>query len=414
MTKKVFLAYSFDKEKRDGLSMSDYQLGEWFCETIKNSKLNWSVQHAVDPEPRPIYNKVMDGIGGSNIVIVIFTARSLMAGTGNKVPPLWLLSEGAYAMGRLNDQYQNHRVFFFIEDGIDPNSLGLISAGGQEMMRFNRNNLKSEKRGILSFLGKIDRAVFGEVDELQVGDGYVQTSLHKIFLVYRNGFGTVHNIVDIRIKDAERFSTESSCCIRHRIWTHFGKFPSFGQMLDVPIHERKSKAFFYGMLTMHGNKNMNTPLYIAHGDTMHTNTREFDVKFLNQHGEPLKFKVNDTVRYQYAWGLPQMFPLYEDDLEKPVSDEITTKAYCLAELDNNHGKIGHATLEVRFERDAKHGCYGSLFSKTPISIATRAPRHPNKGVVCEVLNNLKPVKQVVDGGHEFDMWYERYIVNLNP
>lgn len=396
----VFFAHSMQKDPPSWSSVSDADVVSFFEKLLKK---RWQVISGKVAEARAIDDKVADAVSDSKAIISLFTRRHKVEdGPDSYLTSPWLLCECAFALG-LFRHHDLHVVAGFREKGIEPSTLGMISVGGMEFPEFDRDYLERDKLKFMHYLDDLEKRIKSGPSGQSVidFDTYKQVSLNKIYLVYRNGFGTIQNIVDIVIKDADEFMREGK--IYHRIWTHFGEIPPLSQMLRVPVHKRKNDAFFHGILDTHRGKRLQTHLDIT--EENHTDSScTFSVRFLDENRQPLKVKVNDTIQYQYAWGLPEMFPVNEEDLPSIVGDKIDYKTYCLAELDANHGKIERARLEVRFEREARDGQTRELFSKSPI---VRIGRGPLKDTVW---GEPYPAKIQTGEPDEFNMWYERYVV----
>lgn len=398
----IFFAHSFEKEKPSWSDKTDAEVAAWFQRLLQR---RWKVLSGKVPEARPIADKIIEGVSESKAMISLFTRRHKVEGTDNYLPSPWLLCECSYAQAFFR-HHGFHAVAGFRERGVDPDSLAMLSVSGMEFPEFDRDNLERDKQIFNKYLDDLERRIHAgpSAQSLLEPDIYAQTTLHKIYLIYRNGFGTVHNIVDIVIKDAERFMVELQGRIPHRIWTHFGEIPALSEMLRVPIHKRKNEPFLHGILDTHKNEPIGTSLDFSE-EKRRSSSVQFWIRFLDASRQPLKVKANDTLRYQYAWGIPGMFKVNEEDLQPPVGSAIDAKTYCLAELDANYGPIERVRLELRFEREARDGLTRQLFSKRPFV------RFGQGHVKDSVWGQPHEVKVLTGDPDEFDMWYERFVVN---
>jgi hypothetical protein len=397
----IFFAHSFEKETTPWSKVTDSEVVAWFEKLLAK---RWRVVSGKGPEARAIQDKVFDAVNDTRALVSLFTRRYQVANsTTSYLTSPWLLCECALALGMFRN-HDHHVVAGFREKGISLDSLGML-ATGMEYPEFDRENLERDRPIFNKYLDDLERRIKsgptgqGSIDP----DTYAQSQLHKIYLIYRNGFGTVHNIVDIVIKDADRFTHELHGTVPHRLWTHFGSIPPLSEMLRVPVHMRKNKAFFHGILDTHKNRRVHSQLEVKEESRRGTSVR-FSIRFQEPDGQPLRVKVNDTLRYQYAWGLPQMFPVNEEELPDISGDLITSKTYCLAELDANYGSIDRARLELRFEREARDGHESQLFSKSPFVRFGRGPAGDTDW------GQPRQVKILSGDPDEFDMWYERYVV----
>ena len=319
----IFMAHSFDTDPPSWSKKSDADVVVWFKKLLDK---RWRVLHGKGPEARPISEKVVDTVNESKALFSIFTRRhEISASPGEYVTSPWLISECALALG-LFRHHNNFIVAGFRERGVSLNSLGIASSKGMEFPEFDRENLERDRQKFNKYLDDLERRIkSGPTGQLLIDpDIYTQARIHKIYLIYRNGFGTVHNVVDIAIKDAERFMHELQSSLPHRIWTHFGPIPSIVDMLRVPVHMRKNQAFFHGILESHQAENLRSRLVISESGRRGTSVR-FSAQLIDKAGNPLRVKVNDTIRYQYAWGIPNMFPVTEEQLPEIVGDKVDTK-----------------------------------------------------------------------------------------
>lgn len=397
----VFFAHSFEKERPTWSAISDEDVAEWFHKLLAK---RWIVRSGKLAEAQPITDKVIEHLNESKALISVFTRRFKIEGPDDRyLPSPWLLTECAYARGQFR-HHEYHMVAGFRERGVSLDALGMLSSNGMEFPQFDREHLDRDKQTFNQYLDDLERRIRRGVPGQLAFDPeyYHQTALHKIYLVYRNGFGTVQNIVDIVIKDADRFMMESQGKIQHRLWTHFGEIPSIPQMLTVPIHQRKHHAFLHGMLCMRNGHRMDTLLGVEETARKGSSCR-VAMRFLDKNRQPFKVKENDVLRYQYAWGIPNMFPVNEEDMPQAASGS-TEPTYCMAELDANHGKIDNVTLELRFEREAHAGLRRELFDKSPFVRFGRGPLKDTEW------SQPSATQAITGNPDELDMWYERYIV----
>jgi hypothetical protein len=399
----IFLAHSFDKESPPWSKVSDFEVSEWFENHLKK---RWRVLSGKANQARPIGDKFAEAVDQARAIVAVFTRKhQLDSAPARFLPSPWVLCECAYALGRM--KYTPNIVAGFREKGVDPETLALLTVGGMEFPEFERERLDDFKNTLQGYLndleGRIRAGSPGQI-ALPIALPYAQVDLHKIFLIYRNGYVTVQNVTEVVIKNPERFAHEHQSRIKHHIWSPRGSFPSLSELQAVPVHRRKEEAFFHGILDYHRNEAMNTALIISEED--HSGDRiTFTVEFADPDGRPLRLKTNDTIRYQYAWGLPGMFATTEDQLRPTQGPIVDAETYCLAEAEANHGSIERLQLDLRFEREARGGEKKELFSKSPFFSIGRGFGRPE----WTEARSLPPLK---GGPEEFDMWYEVYRLDL--
>jgi hypothetical protein len=401
---KVFVAHSFEEKPPRGENISDLDILNWFVKLMRRRPLSFSVITGSKPAPGPIDEKITTDIAECSCVIGIFTRRHHDKERDTWLPPQFVLCECASAIGFY---YNTNKVICgFYEEGIDPKDLALITIGGQELVKFNRNELEKDKERFLEYLRKLpDIVASGTYREGQIAlfkpFPYVQQRLYKIYTIYRNGNFTIQNLNTMLITDVGRFLSEEDGQITHEIWHRKADIPPLAEMLDTPVNERRGKAFMSGILRSINQKKINTPLRITPKD--HEGKRSFfSVTFCDRNWTKLRLKNQDTIRYQYAWGLPVAYPACEEELADALAGiEINEDAYCIAEVFASHGLIRNLMFELRFERGK-----GTFFSKSPFFQTTSTfGDHPSWSLA-------EDMPLIEEEDHE--MWFETFrIVERN-
>jgi len=401
----IFLSYSFEKTPPKWSPVSDIEVEEWFEKLLKSH--GFKVLSGRKAESRPMLDKIFESVDQSKAIIAIFTGKFKIDTNPNRyLPSPWVLCECAYAQGRFRDA--EYIIAGFREKGVAVSDLASITGKNMEIPEFEREHLDRDKDIFVGYLRDLEqRLVYGTSGQktlLIPKLPYVQTKLHKIVLIYRNGYCTTQNINELSIKNSEEFNSEFSGQIHHHMWNLNKEFPPLGTMMQNAIHKRKTEPFFYAKTDYIGNKRLETPLRVEVVD--HSGKEIFfKTTFLNENDQPPKFKYHDTIRYQYAWGLPNAYPVNEEELEPP-KEEIDHKSYCIVEAETSRGPIEDFTLELRFERQCRGNERGELFSKNPIFQTGRitgsytnwsTPRHAPKAINVPL---------------ELDMWYEIYQLHI--
>jgi tetratricopeptide (TPR) repeat protein len=154
---KAFVAHSFAKE--------DSELIDKFLKYFNSFKeiLEW--EHAEDPQPKGISEKIKGLMKDKNLFIGIFTKKYSLRGWKKKwLPSLWIVQESGYAIGK------DLRLLFLVEDVIKKDEMGGLQ-GDYELVFF------SSKRPEDSF-EKINHMVFGIYKEL-AGEGKIIPTAQK-------------------------------------------------------------------------------------------------------------------------------------------------------------------------------------------------------------------------------------------
>ena len=402
----IFFSFSFEKTPPVWSSVSDLQVAQWFEKLLKSR--NFRVMSGKKVQSRPIADKIFDVVGETRAAVGLFTGKYQVdtLPAAHYLPSQWVLCECAYAQGRFSaDEYI---VAGFREKGVSVADLASITSKNMEIPEFERDHLDRDKEIFVQYLKDLENRLLyptGQPTLIALRLPYVQTRLHKIVLVYRNGYCTTQNINDLTIRDPDDFSSEHKGQVLHHMYNYRAPFPPLETMMQNPIHSRKQAPFFYGKTDYHGNKKLGTSLRVD-VDKQDGKDVFFFATFLDENAHPLKLKHNDTIRYQYAWGLPEVFPIEEERLQQVHGDEIDDKTYCLVEAEANRGAIGELILELRFERQSRGGERGELFSKNPIFQTGRVAGSR------ELWNTPQRVPKMIDALPELDMWYEIYRLQL--
>lgn len=360
---KVFVAHSFEEKNQEGKNKSDKDVANWFIKIMKKKPLNFDVVTGSKAAPERIDEKIKTEIADSDCVIGIFTRRYYDASRNRWFTSPFTLCECACGIGFYHNT--SKIICGFYEDGIDPKDLALITIGGHELIKFDRERLDDDKDKFIDYLKKIPLKIkYGSyTDPSQFTlykQPYTQQYLRKIYTIYRNGRVIVQNITRMLISDAERFKEDNKGQILHEIWLHKSKIPLFEKMINIPIEKRNDTPFLQGICRYIGQKKIGTNL-LFNLKKEEENCTFFYVGFQDKDNSPLTFKNQDTIFYQYAWGVLGAYARFEEDLSLPGPDgEINEDAYNQAEVVSNHGDIQELEIELRFERSKE-----PIFSKSP-------------------------------------------------
>ncbi len=397
----IFFSYSFDKTPPtwDPISKSDLEVAGWFENLIKAA--NFQIVSGRRTRARQIPDKIDEEMEKARGVIAIFSGKQMISSSPLRfIPPLWVISECAYKQGQAGDLENQSTVIGFREKGVIPDDLTTITSKKMEIPEFERNDLERDKAKFMDYLRefhtRLEYGPSGQVGFPALELPFQHNSLYKIMLVYRNGYCTSQSINEITVTDKTRFQS-----IEHHMFNYGKDFPPLDSMMQTPINKRKELPFFYGKADITGNKRLGTGLDISEIDHRGKDIY-FKVGLKDKRDMPLNVIWNDRIRYQFAWGLPNVYPIFEEDLEAPTTAEITPQTYCLAEAEANKGRIKNFVLEIRFERQSKGKEVGELFSKNPVY---RIGRHVGQKVVWGEINILTLMPNVP---RELDLWYEVY------
>ena len=400
---KIFVAHSFDKEIQGDETKNDVDVANWFIKLMKKKPLNFNVKTGSKPSPGRIDEKIKLEIADTNCVIGIFTKKFYSDDLEKWFPSNFILCECACALGFYYNT--SKMIGGFYEEGIDPRDLALITIGGLELVPFNRNKLDEDKTKFVNYLKNMSELISsgGYVDgQTKIWEPpYIQQYLWKIYTIYQNGSVTIQNINKMLITDAESFVDESDGQISHEIWHDRSNIPPLDELVMVPISDRKNKAFLDGIFTNFNQKRINTKLKFTKKDE-EKNSNTFSVNLLDGNGLPIKFKNQDIVKYQYAWGLPKAYATCEEDLPPLTSGKkIIDSEYDQAGVVSAHGDISELILELRFERGR-----GTIFSKSPFFQSTSRHTHSKP-----VWLDPEYVPSIEEDDHT--IWFQTYKLHMH-
>jgi hypothetical protein len=402
----IFFSFSFEKTPPAWSQVSDLEVAQWFEKLLRNR--DFRVLSGRKVESRPIADKVFEVVGQTRAVVALFAGKYQIDSTASRfLPSQWVLCECAYAQGRFPGP--EYIIAGFREKGVSINDLASITSKNMQIPEFERDHLDRDKEMFVQYLKDLEqRLLYGPTGQRSIISQrlpYAQTRLRKIVLIYRNGYCTTQNINDLTIKEPDQFSSEERGQVLHHMFNYRTKFPPLETMMQNPIYRRKQAPFFYAKTDKQGNKKLDTPLRVD-VDRHDGKDLYFFATFLDENHHPLKLKHNDTIRYQYAWGLPDVFPTDEEGLKAVNGNDIDDQTYCLVEAESNRGPIDEIDLELRFERQSRGGERGELFSKNPIFQTGRVAGLRGLWTTPQTL------PKVLDAPPELDMWYEIYRLQI--
>src|SRR5205809_6197669 len=112
---KVFLCFSFSPENLNPNEIADREVGEWFKRKITEyGQGRIEVITAEGAQPASIAEKVKQGIETCDVVFCLFCRRHQDPIGQFWLPSQYVLSESAYAKGRIDAQAQGKRLVGFV------------------------------------------------------------------------------------------------------------------------------------------------------------------------------------------------------------------------------------------------------------------------------------------------------------
>jgi len=347
---KVFVCHSFDKEDAD--------LVDRLLLYLQHPGYRFEIKTAQVPQAFLIDEKIRANVDWANITFGIFTKRFQDKATGRWLAPPYIGNECAFASARYID-LDNKGVHGIVEKEIQHSDLGLITAANPDFPHFARDEVKDHCPTNLHYYFQSLTRRYLDTQSSAAKRPYKQDSVRKTVYVHRNGAGLFKNTVQITITDQSGFAKTG---IDHEIWLPHtaGRLPGLDKMAATSISQRLKQPVFNCIVLSRNGHMVGEPMEIIKS-RRDSNYIHFQAR------PPFEVKVKDTIKYQYVWSMPKAFHVFLDQFEpRQLFEEIA--------LRTTHGKIGHATLRVKFEKETSHSIAQELFEAPPQVMQTLSNR----------------------------------------
>jgi hypothetical protein len=345
----VFLVYGWRKPER--------QIAELAKEVLRNKedKIEW--RDAERPSSGEIIDKICKGIEWADHVFCVFPRRfsASMKGSRRKI---WLtspyvLTEGAFALGRYYPTRDYRKVHILIEKGIEPQeNFGILRELKTEYIEIDLKDLETS-------FNKINEYIEDVIEESQETGlpAYLQKSLIKDSYIYSNGNALFRNIVKIVVVNADEIET-----INHVLFST-KPLRSMDELQEAKVsYDGKNQFFRANLISINDEK---VDEKVSKLEVVEVDRRGNDVCIVLKLPK-IGYNNFDTIKYQYLWGVPGLY--------KPATSSKKKKHHVL--LKTSYGKLDYVSFALHFSKDYK-------FSKTPyyqeaINDVSDNPRYGNE------------------------------------
>jgi hypothetical protein len=146
MLRRLYLAHSYLATHPDHRQLADVEVARWFQKKIQEfSDGRIEVITSQNPKPTQVLSKIVDDITSCDGILCLLTRRTLDHLTGRWLAPTYVLSEGAFTLGRFHGAKP---VLGFVEEGVDLEELGIAFQQAPDLLHFCRTRLHARPPGI--------------------------------------------------------------------------------------------------------------------------------------------------------------------------------------------------------------------------------------------------------------------------
>lgn len=332
---KVFVAFGLDDYAVDDdgnptpNGKSNKDVGRWFCEQLREiGGDRIEVVVIEDPPTQRISEQVKRSIDEADAVICIFGKRVLCQVERKWTTSQYVLSESGYSASRFRNDV-DHRLFAFVEDGVDSERLGLAFPKDRTVHLFRRLDLEAIRP-------KLEQIVSALVGTRVASDVPEHLLFEKTVRVHIDGHAEIEAHHKFRIrKKVNGFQ------MQHTLWRVRDALPPFEELLaSIP---RVSGHYLKCIPIQIGRANPNEVTVLLKPATCALNKKAilFSIEVPKQ---PLE--AGDVVEYRFAWSYPDAF-LAIEELEKWEANSAGLRA-------GSSGPIGQVAFRLMFERNWQH------------------------------------------------------------
>jgi len=356
----LFLACIFATEKvgidgyHDPQGISDWELAQKvkaMVETESNGRI--TVHITRDPYDNYISSVVRKEICRADLVLCLFTRRTLDHVTSKWLTSSYVVSEGAAYLALLPTEKDGHnRLFGLMEEGVDRHQLGMAFPANKTIERFRRldeSNLKASVAKIVSSV--TSRSVRSrELRECLL--------LEKNVTVCRNGW--------VRVETRHRFKFTKAATrvtIPHSVWRISRPLPDIGTLLGTGDTNREGMLRVVPLSCGLRGQPMCRLKIVPIRNVGFGNERRFQVEA--QGGE---FQPGDELTYAVLWEYPDAF-LAADHMLEGQPNSVGLRC-------GDRGIAQNAYLTLQFERDLDLDEPDRILETTPsvfLSASTTLP-----------------------------------------
>lgn len=342
----MFLAHSFAPQKVnsagevDQNGISDMQIADEVAKWIGElSHGQIQVIRTRDPHGDYISSQVRKDIASADLVLCLFTKRTKDNFRNHWVTSSYVVSEASAALMQFPCELETHsRLFGLLEEGVDPEQLGMAFHRNKTAKSFRRDRLDDLKLVVQSIIESIRTTkVVARADREYL-------ALDKTIWIFRNGS------VLVECRHRFRFTTEiTTARIPHTMWRISQHLPDISELLNGNPPSLTTGAFngstgflrCYLISSGHQANHGGRFRVISKPSCNVPNERNFDVEVTGMALEP-----SDELTYEIAWGYPKAFA-------PPKS--LTTFPNSVGLRTGERGMTHAASITLKFQRVFDHG-----------------------------------------------------------
>jgi hypothetical protein len=166
-----------------------------------NERFDIEIFDSIKPKSKALTQKITSDIARSDVVVGVFTRRHRIHSRQSYTAPVYVAAETAYALAL------QKKPVIFLEEGIEPDEMGLINGLGLEYVRFKRRQI-----GTVAFQDSARSALDSVLAEgtAQGTPPYVFRQYEVHNTVYPNGYTLTHFKLKVHV-----FRTEP---LEHSFW----------------------------------------------------------------------------------------------------------------------------------------------------------------------------------------------------
>lgn len=330
---KVFLASSWDTK--------DKPVTDYFETLLKRLEYKLNIRSVKDRRTEKVQEKIYNEIDNADVVIGLYTKESFDDSEKIYKPPVWVVSEINYALGRQKILGKPKKLLLFRDEEVPRKEATFIALEGHEIVPFNSNNLDANREQYDQYLKDLYKTI-----DIHPELTYKINDWTWIITVFLNGNGMLRNKCSVVILEPKKFMG-----VRHGFELNIeDELPTLTKLKKSLLQERFINPFFSTRLIRINQTLLEKEIELKIKSIQSTNKKKsFYIQF------PFRFKVNDVLEYEWAWGFRSIFPKTKRELR---TKRFKKKSYAEAHLDLKYAEVTNLSIQINFER-------GSELDKVP-------------------------------------------------
>jgi hypothetical protein len=315
-----------------GWRKNEKDMAEWVKKALESNKDEIEVRDAEMPESKDVIEKISDVIDWADEVFCVFSKRYYVGPKGKKtwITSPYVVSEGAFALGRYYRVKGDKNVHLVLEEGLDENaSLGILRDLKKDQIKINLKDYK----GSLLRLETYVQQLLKDTEDI-VSKSYAQKYLNKDVYVLENGNAVFRNIIKILILDEDEFEI-----VNHILFSR-KRFDVLEKIIKREVDYTGNHQYFKANVVAKND------VPISSGDTLITVAQGMELQddlAMQLKFPDLDYRNLDEITYQYIWAMPSLYK--HDSTSKDNSHEVLLKT--------SYGKLDFINFAVHFEKNYK-------------------------------------------------------------